>query len=309
MQPVTLSVLIPAYDCEDVVDDAIVSALAQELAVDFEVVAVDDGSTDSTAERLRAWAAREPARVTVGFHERNRGGSAARNTAAELAAGDLLYMLDADNVLPPDCVASQLDLMNATGLQAVSVGQMYYFEGSTENVVDGWVMRHADGRSTLRHLFETVRVPASHGNYLYSRRLFEAVGGYSEDAGAADAWTFGLKHLARGFDIAVDRRSYYLHRLNRGVDSYWQREQHLGTNDRNAVRELRRESDRLPQDLRRAVAELRPDDMFFSLVALGAFRSDIDHLRHVRRRFRVEQAAHAAVGRVTSRARRLRGRA
>jgi glycosyltransferase involved in cell wall biosynthesis len=291
--PPVLSILMPSYNCDDVIDEAVESALSETRDLDAEVVIVDDGSTDSTAQRARAWEARFPERVRLGFHEHNRGGAAARNTAAGIGAGDLLYILDADNVLSEGCIASQLAHMRTTGLDAVSVGGVYYFEGSTANVVEGWVLPHTDGRSTLRHLFETVKVPASHGNYMFSRRLFDAAGGYWEDAGAMESWTFGLKHLARGFEVGIDRRSHYLHRLNRpDRESYWSREQRVGTNDVNAVRALRREADNLPEQLRELVVSLEPRDRLFALISSGAFRSDPGWFRHVRRR---ERAKHVAM--------------
>lgn len=287
-----LSFLIPAYNCEDVLDAAVASALAQDLGVDTEVVIVDDGSTDSTVQCARAWETRCPGRVRLGLHQHNRGGAAARNTAADIASGDLLYMLDADNVLTEGCVSSQLELMQKTGLHAISVGQFYYFEGSTANVIDGWVLRHSGGISTLRDVFATSKVPPSHGNYLYTRQLFDAVEGYSENSGAMDAWTFGMKHLARGFDIGIDPNSHYMHRLNRpDRESYWSREERLGTNDANAIRALRREVDRLPDELRALVMTLAPRDRFFALVAAGAFCSDPAHLRSIRRVERAERTA------------------
>jgi glycosyltransferase involved in cell wall biosynthesis len=302
-----LSILIPAYNAEDVIDEAVESALRQGAAVGAEVVIVDDGSTDSTAERMRAWEARSPDQVRLGFHEHNRGGSAARNTAANLGAGDLLYILDSDNVLTDGCVASQLAVMQETGLDAVSVGQLYYFEGSPANVTDGWVQRHTNGRSTIRHLFETTKVPPSHGNYLYTRRLFDTVEGYSEDAGAMDTWTFGLKHLARGFEIGIDTRSHYLHRLNRpNRESYWSREERAGTNDVNAISALRSEVDNLPEDLRKLVLALAPRDRFFALTLLGAFRSDSAHFHDIRRLERMERGALSGVRRSVMVAARLR---
>jgi len=304
-----LSFLIPVYNGEDVIDEAVESALGQTLDLDSEVVIVDDSSTDSTAQRARAWDARCPERVRLGFHERNRGGAAARNTAVGLATGDLLYVLDADNVLSEGCVASQLALMRETELDAISVGQLYCFEGSPANVIDGWVQRHTDGRSTVRHLFETNKVPPSHGNYLYTRRLFEAVGGYPEDAAAMDTWTFGLKHLARGFDIGIDTHAHYLHRLNRpDRESYWSREERLGTNDVNAIRALRREADSLPEDLRELVMALAPGDRFFALALSGAFRSDPAHFRDIRRLERAEHTALTGVQRLLGIAARVRGR-
>lgn len=295
-----LSFLIPAYNCEDVIDDAVASVMSQDLEqLDAEVVIVDDASTDSTAEHARAWEARHPDRIRVGFHEHNRGGSAARNTAAALAKGELLYMLDSDNMLTDGCAASQLTLMRETGLDAISVGQLHYFEGSVSNVVEGWVLPNKDGRSTIHELFQTPKVAASHGNYLYTRRLFEAVDGYTEDAGAMDAWTFGLKHLALGFEVGIDKRSYYMHRLNRpNRESYWTREERRGTNDVNAIRALRQEADRLPPNLRELVQALSSHDRFFELVIAGAFRSDLKHFRHIRRRERAKHTAFVTVRRI-----------
>lgn len=304
-----LSFLIPAYNSADVLDDAVSSALRQDIDVEMEVVIVDDGSSDSTAERAHAWATRHPDRVCVGRHDENRGGAAARNTAAALARGDLLYIVDADNVLSDGCVARQLSLMRDTGLDAISVGQVYYFQNETSNVTDGWVQRQSAGRATVRHMFESVKVPPAHGNYLFTRKLFDAVGGYSEDTAAMDTWTFGLKHLARGFEIGVDTGSYYFHRLNRpNHDSYWSREERQGTNDANAIRELRREADRLPGDLREMVMTLKDSDRFFSLVSAGAFSGDLGRLRDIRRLERIERVTLDRVRRATGTAARVRGR-
>jgi glycosyltransferase involved in cell wall biosynthesis len=309
MRPSTLSFLIPAYNCEDVIDEAIESALSQSVSFDTEVVVVDDGSTDSTAQRVQAWVDRAPERVRFERHERNRGGAASRNTAAGLARGELLYMLDSDNVLPEGCVASQFELLRSTGLDAVSVGQLHYFEGTTGNVVDGWVQRHLDGRTTVRHLFESDKVPPAHGNYIYTRRLFDAAGGYWEDAGAMDTWSFGLRHLVRGFEIGVDPHSYYFHRLHPpGRDSYWSREERNGSNDSNAIAALRDDLEHLPDDLMQLTLALGADDRFFALVRAGAFRSDGAHFRDIRRLERAEHATLSTLHRLIFLAAGLRAR-
>jgi glycosyltransferase involved in cell wall biosynthesis len=302
-----LSFLIPAYNSADVLDDAVASALAQDVGIVSEIVIVDDASTDRTRERALSWERRAPDMVRVGTHDQNRGGAAARNTAAALADGELLYIVDADNVLSDGCVRSQVGCLEATGLDAISVGQVYYFEHGTTDITDGWVQRHTDGRSTVRHLFESNKVPPAHGNYLFTRRLFDAAGGYPEEAGAMDTWAFGLRHLARGFDIGIDRNSHYLHRLNRpGHDSYWSREEERGTNDANAMRALDDEAARLPSDLRELVERLEPGDRFHALVRSGAFRGDASRLRDVRRVERIEHATLSGVRRTLQTAARIR---
>jgi glycosyltransferase involved in cell wall biosynthesis len=235
-----LSFLVPAYRCADVVPEAVESALAQELDEDFEVVAVDDCSPDATHEVLTDLAARDE-RLRVLRHDTNQGGGPARNTAARNARGDLLYVLDADNVLPEGCVQPQLDLMRSTGAGAVSVGTQQFFDGGTGERRYAWQQTQDGGWSRLQHAFESVQVPPSHGNYLFTRELWETVGGYDSDLGAMDTWSFGFKHLAHGFDVAIEEGAHYLHRIDRpNHDSYWTRDQRLGQNDRNALTAVRR---------------------------------------------------------------------
>jgi glycosyltransferase involved in cell wall biosynthesis len=91
----TLSILMPVYDEVTTVAAAIDDALGAELPVEGrQVVVVDDGSRDGTAELLagRSW----PEEVVVVSHERNRGKGAAVRTALEHATGDFSAILDAD---------------------------------------------------------------------------------------------------------------------------------------------------------------------------------------------------------------------
>ncbi len=98
-----VSVIIPAYNCGLWVCDAISSALQQQL-VSMEVIVVNDGSTDDTVARVNALS---DARVRLISHE-NRGHSAATNTGIELATGRYVKLLDADDILSPGHIHSQL---------------------------------------------------------------------------------------------------------------------------------------------------------------------------------------------------------
>lgn len=91
-RPPTVSVVIPAYNAGRTIDAALASVFAQTWR-DFEVIVVDDGSTDDTRERLAAWADR----VTV-LEQPNGGPARARNTALACARGKLVAFLDADDV-------------------------------------------------------------------------------------------------------------------------------------------------------------------------------------------------------------------
>jgi len=92
--PGTLSVLMPVYDEAATVEQAIAEVLAAELPVEVELVVVDDGSTDGTAEILDRgdWGPR----VKVVHHPANRGKGAAVRTALEQATGEYAAIFDAD---------------------------------------------------------------------------------------------------------------------------------------------------------------------------------------------------------------------
>jgi glycosyltransferase involved in cell wall biosynthesis len=289
-----LSFVVPAYDCADVLGEAVESALAQELDVPFEVVIVDDASTDDTAAVIDRLRAASPL-VRAERHEVNRGGGAARNTAIGLAAGSLLYMLDSDNVLPAGVVQQQLDRLRLGDVEAVSVGSVRFFrdQDGARKVTHSWALAGSDGVSRLHDVFTASEVPAAHGNYLYSRALYDAAGGYEEDRGAMDAWTFGFKHLARGFDVGLVPGAWYLHRNQReGRPSYWSRDERLGRNDANAVRTIQERAGSLPTDLAEKMALLRPGDPFFMLVAEGAFALPAAQFRG-----RLRRARRRATGR------------
>jgi len=97
-----VSILVPAYNAERWISQALDSALQQTYPA-TEVIVVDDGSTDGTVEAVRkyeGWV-----RLALGAHA---GGNAARNQLAALAKGEWLQFLDADDYLLPDKIGGQM---------------------------------------------------------------------------------------------------------------------------------------------------------------------------------------------------------
>jgi len=94
----TLSILIPIYNEEEWIAAVLARVLAVDLGpdVETEIVAVDDASTDGTAEALEEVQARYPGRIRVFRHERNRGKGAAVRTAIEHATGEFAVIQDSD---------------------------------------------------------------------------------------------------------------------------------------------------------------------------------------------------------------------
>ncbi|MFZ5918270.1 MAG: glycosyltransferase family 2 protein [Chloroflexota bacterium] len=89
-----LSVLIPVYNEAETIDEIIRRVQAVDTGLELEIIAVDDGSQDGTAEILRRRAAADGIRAFV--HEANQGKGAAIRTALQHASGDILLVQDAD---------------------------------------------------------------------------------------------------------------------------------------------------------------------------------------------------------------------
>jgi glycosyltransferase involved in cell wall biosynthesis len=100
---VLVSILIPCYNAERWIAQAIESALAQTWSTK-EVIVVDDGSTDHSLEVIRQFDGRISWETGL-----NRGGNAARNRLLELASGEWLQYLDADDYLLPEKVKTQVE--------------------------------------------------------------------------------------------------------------------------------------------------------------------------------------------------------
>ena len=99
-----VSILIPAFNVEKWIADAIKSAIAQSWRR-TEVVIVDDGSTDATLAIARRFASKKVVVLT----QKNQGAAIARNRALELCQGKYIQWLDADDLLSPDKIERQME--------------------------------------------------------------------------------------------------------------------------------------------------------------------------------------------------------
>jgi len=94
--PESLSILIPVFNESATVEEALRRLWAVDLPLATEIIAVNDCSTDDTADRLAGLAEESPWPFTLLHHERNRGKSAALRTALARASGSLTLICDAD---------------------------------------------------------------------------------------------------------------------------------------------------------------------------------------------------------------------
>lgn len=103
-----ISVVVPVYRVEDYLDHCIQSIVEQSYS-NLEILLVDDGSPDGSGEICDRWAQRD-SRIRV-IHKQNAGAGAARNTALDMAKGDLIAFVDSDDYLHPNLYAHLYSLM------------------------------------------------------------------------------------------------------------------------------------------------------------------------------------------------------
>jgi glycosyltransferase involved in cell wall biosynthesis len=167
-----VSVVIPVYNRPEPVTRAIQSVLAQTVQ-DFEIIVVDDGSTDAVAAAV---ASIPDPRLRLIRHERNKGGSAARNTGIRASSAPFVAFLDSDDEWMPTKLARQLDLFARSDER---LGLVY--SGTERTHRDGDVQIYIPSRhANLAHELLTVNVVGETSVGMVRRSVLDATGGFDE---------------------------------------------------------------------------------------------------------------------------------
>lgn len=238
-----ISFIIPCYNRADTINEAIDSIYAQNLNIPFEVIAVNDCSTDATKEILSQYEKQNSNFITFN-HGKNHGTSIARNNCVRLSRGDLIFNLDSDNFLEPSTIGQLIELLDEKNCKAASFAEARMFTGAKSNYKvcsNQTALKLSEGNiCDLACFVRTAKTPPAHGNYLYTRKSFDLAGGYpiDFDKDVVETLRFGFRQLATGTKIAVLSNSFYWHRYSN--DSKWKRNDALGINDRAIVKELRK---------------------------------------------------------------------
>jgi len=178
-----VSVIIPTYNRAGQVAEAVASVAAQTFR-DFEILVVDDGSTDDTFEVL---AALEGVRVLR--HLRRRGVAAARNLGAAEARGEWLAFLDSDDLWLPEKLARQMAYLEARpGLLWCQTDETWVRQGVRVNKPASH--RKVGGRIFLRSLERCLVSPSA---VVLHRQLLADHGGFDADLPAAEDYDLWLR--------------------------------------------------------------------------------------------------------------------
>ena len=173
-EPILLSVVIPVFNMEDLLDRSLENIVSQDYH-NMEIIVVDDGSTDGSPAKCDAWGGRDP-RIKV-VHKANGGLSDARNAGIDMANGNYITFADADDFVAEGTYSSLMKMIDAHPEYDILEYQVRLYYGSKresrliladQTYTDGttyWLESHAYEHAYAwnkiyrKELFNDVRYP------------------------------------------------------------------------------------------------------------------------------------------------------
>jgi len=233
-----VSILIPAYNAEEWIADTIRSAMAQTWERK-EIIVVDDGSTDRTLTIARRF---ESDNLHI-FTQKNQGAAAARNKAFSLSQGDYIQWLDADDLLAPDKIERQMEVLNQCQskrtLVSATWGWFMYRHCRTEFVPTALWCDVSPTEWLLRKMGQNLHMQTA--TWIVSRELTEVAGPWDTSLLGDDDGEYFCRVLiaSDGVRFVPEARVYhrasgtsslsYIGRSNRKREAHWHSMQlHIG---------------------------------------------------------------------------------
>jgi len=256
-RPVLVSVIIPTYNRRNYIRESLDSVLAQDF-YDFEVIVVDDGSTDGTEEEVRPYQDR-----ICYTRQENKGAGAARNVGIRKARGQYIAFMDSDDLSRPHhlkCLSSFLDRNPEC---AMVVGNGGYLEGNYRNrstIISAKRVKRLEQRGiTVKELFDG-RVVRLQGT-MTRKTVFEEIG-------LLDEWF----RLSYDLDIALRIiKDHQIGFINEEVYLWRQHGDNISSNDELRSRENLRALEKLAADSPEGVEQIGKR-AFFGLCAHRYYR-------------------------------------
>lgn len=225
-----VSVIMPVFNVELYVEAGIQSVLAQTWR-DFELIIVNDGSTDRTPTLLDSFAAADQ-RVRV-LHKVNGGISSARNLALRTATGDLIALLDGDDTWDPEFLESQIAVLEAhPDIDVVTANARNVGGHQDGEPARPW----PDARPQPDLLSMVADEQAIFIMCVFRRRVFEQIGAFDESLPTNEDYDYWLRAAMAGFRF---------HRNARPLGGYRRRSDSLSASAVNMLHGILRVYDKL----------------------------------------------------------------
>lgn len=219
-----VSVVIPTYNYARFLSESIQSVLDQTYT-DFELVVVDDGSTDNTREVVESF--HDP-RIRYIYQE-NQGVSAAQNTGTNVSVGEYICGLGSDDMYLPMNLEMKVKILNSCPEVGLVCSDAYIFDNKTGNILGRywhdkpfhyWVDPERASRQPLRELLNRGCFIAPQ-TILIRRRVMDAVGSFDESIPTHEDWDLFIR-VAQQFAIeTIDVPLLKLRRHDVSLTANW----------------------------------------------------------------------------------------
>jgi GT2 family glycosyltransferase len=197
-----LAVVMPVHNGLPHLDASVASVLAQTHS-DFQLVVLDNGSTDGSAERLEHWAG-EDQRIELHHHAERLGGAGSSDAVVQLTRAAIVARMDADDICHPSRLERQLAVMHEHP-EATMVATLHCYldaKGRRVRGRDRWAL--APGRAAM---------PFPGGSVMFRRRSYDEVGGYRKVDGMWEDLDLCVR-LARSGTALVIPEALYMYRVH-----------------------------------------------------------------------------------------------
>ena len=229
-ETILISVVIPAYNAADFLPKAIANIKAQKQER-LEIIVVDDGSVDNCAQLASELGARA-------FRQENSGPAAARNKGLELARGEFIAFLDADDLWPEGSLQARLDCLQNNPQIEIALGKVQCLRDVTPDRSTPEQSTPDTPTTELSEPFVSFNIGAA----LYRRSVFEKIGPFDADLryGEDTDWFMRAREAAVGLLVLPQTTLHY--RLHAGGMTNGK-----SAADLNVVRVLKKSLDRRRQ--------------------------------------------------------------
>jgi glycosyltransferase involved in cell wall biosynthesis len=178
--PPQVSVIIPTHNCAGYLVRSVPSVLAQTFG-DFELIVVDDGSTDDSAHVLADFG--EEQRLAVHRHERQLGPSASRNTGLRAARGRFIAFLDADDAWEPETLETLLEAFASPEIDVSCIAALRHSSKGNYVITKSPPF---NGDALYEELLFNNSIPGSSSGIMVRRESFGRAGLFDEEMFAAE---------------------------------------------------------------------------------------------------------------------------
>ncbi|MDJ0690560.1 MAG: glycosyltransferase [Xenococcaceae cyanobacterium MO_188.B32] len=184
-----VSVIIPTYNSGRYIEEAIDSVLAQTYT-NYEIIVVDDGSTDNTSQIVQAYGDR-----VLYWYQENQGVASARNVGIEKAKGELIAFLDADDFFLPEKLAKQVAYFEEDSSLGMTISGWRLVDERGKKIFDAELWQYAPQLDLATAI---IHKPARPSATMLSRYWCQKVNGFNTSLSSAEDLDFLLRLLLMG---------------------------------------------------------------------------------------------------------------